>query len=243
MQHQLLYKDLARYYDLLYSFKDYKKEAQAIKTLIQKYKKSSGRDLLDVACGTGYHALYLSRNFKVTGIDLNNQMLKLAQKRVPSATFRLGNMANFKLNTKFDAITCLFSSIGYIKEPRKLQATINNFAMHLKPGGVVLLEPWLRRSTYKPLASDLTTYLSDKIKIARVSVSRIRGNDSVLEMNYLIAENGEIKYFRDRHELAMFEPKVFLKYMKKAGLSAKFIRHAKPTRRGLFVGVRSLHSL
>lgn len=39
-------KDLAKYYDLLYSFKDYKSESIKIKSLVDKHKKSQDNDLL-----------------------------------------------------------------------------------------------------------------------------------------------------------------------------------------------------
>lgn len=51
---QTPYTDLARYYDLIYSWKDYQKEAATIQRLIVKYKRSKGNDLLEVACGTAY---------------------------------------------------------------------------------------------------------------------------------------------------------------------------------------------
>ena len=55
MKHQLLYKDLAKYYDLIYEWKDYKKEVEKIEGIIKKTKKSRGKDLLEMACGTAHH--------------------------------------------------------------------------------------------------------------------------------------------------------------------------------------------
>ncbi len=49
MPKQILYTDLARYYDLIYSWKDYQKEAATIRRLIAKHKRSKGNDLLEVA--------------------------------------------------------------------------------------------------------------------------------------------------------------------------------------------------
>jgi hypothetical protein len=46
MEDQLLYKDLARYYDLIYSYKDYQKESEEIIRLIKQYKTSPGDNLL-----------------------------------------------------------------------------------------------------------------------------------------------------------------------------------------------------
>ena len=52
MADQALYKELAKYYDLIYSFKDYKKESEILVKLIRKYKQSDDKSLLDVGCGT-----------------------------------------------------------------------------------------------------------------------------------------------------------------------------------------------
>src|SRR2546422_7047530 len=58
-----MYRQLANYYDEIYHFKNYQKEAGKIDALIQRHKKSSGNRLLDVACGTGNHIEYLKQHF------------------------------------------------------------------------------------------------------------------------------------------------------------------------------------
>jgi hypothetical protein len=40
MSRKSVFKELAQYYDLIYSWKDYRKEADKIKSLIKKHKKS-----------------------------------------------------------------------------------------------------------------------------------------------------------------------------------------------------------
>ena len=54
-----MYKELAKYYDLIYWRNDYKKELNTIRKLIKKYKMAEGNSLLEVACGTGKHLEYL----------------------------------------------------------------------------------------------------------------------------------------------------------------------------------------
>ena len=52
MKKQLLYKDLAGYYDLIYSKKNYRGASNKLIELIRKYKRSEGDELLEFACGT-----------------------------------------------------------------------------------------------------------------------------------------------------------------------------------------------
>ena len=88
MAEQSLYKELAKYYDLLYSWKDYQKESEKIIKLILKHKKSKGNNLLEVACGTGHHLQYFKDKFSCFGIDINEEILNVAKNKVPNVKFK-----------------------------------------------------------------------------------------------------------------------------------------------------------
>jgi len=239
MKKQLIYKDLAKYYDLIYSWKDYKKESEKVKALISKYKKSEGNRLLEVACGTGRHLEHLRNDFSCTGIDISSSMLKVARKRLEGITFKKADMVNFNPKKKFDVITCLFSSIGYVKTYSNLNKTIQNFARHLKKGVVVVIEPWFQRATYELGTPHMTIYEDEDTKVARVSISKIKGNISIVDMHYLIGEKDkEIKYFVDRHEVGLFDVDKTLDIMKKSGFQAKFLKQSLTLDRGIFVGIK-----
>lgn len=241
MKKQVLYGQLAKYYDLIYSFKDYKKEAVRIKALVSKYKKSEGKELLDVACGTGHHLNYLKDEFSCTGVDNSREILEIARKNNEGIAFEDADMTTMDLGKRFDIITCLFSSIGYVKTHSNLEKTIQNFAKHLKEGGVVLIEPWFTKSAYIPGSPHMETHDGKDIKIARLSVPRAKGNLSVIDMHYLIAERDEdVKYFLDRHELGLFEVDQTLKILEDAGLRSRFVKHGLVDKRGMFVGTKQL---
>src|SRR5262245_47874992 len=110
MDQQTIFKDLARYYDLLYAWKDYEQEAANIRRLIARHKKSSGRDLLEVACGTGQHAARLKNDFSIIATDLNEGMLRIARRRCKGVRFRRADMTTLDLGRTFDVILCLFGS-------------------------------------------------------------------------------------------------------------------------------------
>jgi len=239
MQKQILYTNLARYYDLIYSWKDYQKEVAAIRRLITKCKRSKGNDLLEVACGTGRHTQYLKDKFRVLGTDISTGMLGVARRNIKGVRFQQADMVTLNLGKEFDVITCLFSSIGYVKTSADLKRTLQNFARHLKKGGVVIIEPWLTEKIFKTGLPHMTTYGDDHIKIARLDVSKARGNVSILGMHYLVAEKDRtVKHFVDRHELTMFGPQQILRFMRQAGLRAKFIRNGLMKGRGLYIGVK-----
>ena len=80
------------------------------------------------------------------------EMLEVARARHPEITFHQGDMRTFDLGRRFDVVTCLFSSIGYLRSPSDLRAAVINMARHLQPGGVLIIEPWLTEETWTPAA-------------------------------------------------------------------------------------------
>ena len=85
----------------------------------------------------------------------------------------------------------------------------------------------------------MNTYNSDEIKIARQSVSKIDGDISRFEMHYLVAKKGDkVSYFKDMHELGLFDVAKTLEIMKDAGLDTKYLKKGLETRRGLFIGTK-----
>ncbi|MFX1417860.1 MAG: class I SAM-dependent DNA methyltransferase [Promethearchaeota archaeon] len=236
---RIMYKKLAKYYDLIYSFKDYKAEVKTIKNLIEKYKKSSGNKLLDVGCGTGKHLEYLKDKFSCTGCDINSEILEIAKNNVNDVFFTQADMVNLDLKNKYDIILCLFSGIGYVKTYDNLNKTILNFANHLEKGGVVIIEPWFTKSTYDVGRPGMTTYDGEDIKIARLNDTKLENHISIMEMHYLIAErNKAVEYFVEKHELGLFEINDFLEFMTKAGLKAEYLKDGLMEKRGLYLGIK-----
>ena len=87
----------------------------------------------------------------------------------------------------------------------------------------------------------MLTYKGKDINICRVNVSKIKGNTTILDFHFLIAEkNKEVKYFRDVHELGLFDTNKTLDFMKKSGLTAKFIEIGERKDRGMYIATKPL---
>ena len=82
-----MYPKSARYYDAIYAFKDYAKEAERLHTLVLEHKRSDGVRLLDVACGTGNHLEHLRDHYQVEGVDLDHDMHAIASHKSPIFPF------------------------------------------------------------------------------------------------------------------------------------------------------------
>jgi ubiquinone/menaquinone biosynthesis C-methylase UbiE len=226
----------ARFYDAIYSFKDYALEAAQLNEAIKSHKRSEGNQLLDVACGTGKHLKEFSRWYEVEGIDLDANLVEIARNRLPSIPLHRGDMRTFDLGKRFDVVTSLFSSIGYMTTDADMRQAISNMARHLKPGGVLLVEPWLYREHYKSPHLHLLTVDVDDLKIARMSNGKRRGDVSVIDFEYLIMTFDETIRESERHEMGLYSPEEYESAMAEAELATDY-DPIGPMGRGLFLGV------
>jgi ubiquinone/menaquinone biosynthesis C-methylase UbiE len=238
MRHEKMYTELAGYYDASLSWKNYRAECALVHELIKDNKKSRGRDLLDVACGTGNHIRYLKKHYRVTGLDRNTGMLKIAADKFPGVEFAQADMTFFRLPRTFDAIICLYASIAYARSHSNLVKTINNISRHLKKGGVSIIEPFMSKDEYvegKPFARFVD---EPDLKIARMNVNRRRADVAILEFHFLVATNAGVRHFRDRHEVGLFDRDEVQQAMEDSGLHTKFVKTGFQKDRGLFLGVK-----
>jgi ubiquinone/menaquinone biosynthesis C-methylase UbiE len=137
-------------YDALYTWKDCKAEAVRLKAFIGSNLKSPGRTLLDVACGTGGHIPHLRDAFTIEGLDLDPAMLEIARRKHPDIPFHQGDMAGFDLGRQFDVVASLFSSIAHVETSDRLMLAIASMARHVRPGGVLIVEPYISPEAWKP---------------------------------------------------------------------------------------------
>jgi len=234
-----MYTDLAEFYDATYSSKDYRKEAARVADFARRAGRSGGREWLDVACGTGRHLEYLSRQFHCTGVDASPQMLRVARRRLRGVRLLRGDMRSLRLGRQFDVISCLFSGIGHVRTLAALRQTIRTFAQHLKPGGVLLFEPWFSRETWIPGMVHLLTASTPNLTIARMSFSSVRGNQSVLEMHYLVGRKGRgVLHAAVTEYSGLFDRGTTLRFLREAGLQPRYLHRGLLPGRGLFIAVR-----
>ncbi|MBS1955853.1 MAG: class I SAM-dependent methyltransferase [Cyanobacteria bacterium SZAS-4] len=227
----------ANLYDALYAeTKDYAKEVSRLHELITQHKTSSGRKLLDVACGTGQHLFFLKNHYEVEGLDINPDFIEISQKKLPQATIHKQNMMSFELPTKFDVITCLFSSIGYTKTYDCLASTLLNMRKHVKPGGLLIIEPWYTPSTFKPGHFTATIQEIDGGKVVRTNHWSQENGHSQGDSQFLVVNSSGIKHISEKHVLGLFSKESYTEALEAAGLKVVYDEHGL-IGRGLYVGI------
>ena len=235
-----MFERSAHVYDLLYSFKDYEAEARDLVSLIRARNPGAG-SLLDVACGTGKHLELLRSEFPdVAGVDLNAELLAIAHERLPDVPFTEADMRTFDLGRTFDAVTCLFSSVGYLRDEADLAEAVARMAAHLEPGGALIVDGWVRLDAWWPGTNvNALAETADGVAAARVARTWREGDRSVLDLRYLIAtaDNG-FEQEQERHELTLFTDEAYRAAFEAASLEPEVV--ASPMQdRDRYVAVRS----
>ena len=229
----------ARFYDALYSWKNYPAEAHYIKEMVDR-RAPHAVSLLDVACGTGAHLEHLVDSFQVSGLDLDPELLAIARARVPSADLHVGDMATFDLAQRFDVVICMFSSIGYVRSLDRLTQAAQALARHLEPRGLLMLEPWFGPGEFEDGRVDTLVGRSGDLTIERVARSRLEGRDSIIEFDYTVADSSGVKErFSESHVLGLFAREEYDKAIEGAGLGHLEWDESGPTGRGLVTATKT----
>jgi SAM-dependent methyltransferase len=216
-----VYGKVARIYDLLYTgtgIKDYPAESDALRAIIQE-SSPGARTLLDVACGTGAHLAILRRWYEVEGADLSPEMLEVARARLRDVPLHVADMRTLDLPRKFDAVTCLFSAIGYVTEPAEMWSTIQRLANHVAPGGVLIVDGWVRPEDW---ADDYRggpdVAADDETMVVRLSLTRRTGSITEMDMHHLVRDAEGIDHFVEHHRLALVPTAEYMGAFEAAGL-------------------------
>ncbi len=101
---------------------------------------ASGASILDVGCGPGHQAKYLiEHGFKVTGIDLSEEMIKIAQKACPTGQFLVKDIISpLEMDTSFDGVYAKASLLHIPKN--EIASVLKNITESLKSGGYLYVE-------------------------------------------------------------------------------------------------------
>lgn len=232
------YDEMGGLYDRLYAWKDYAAEVECLFDVIRE-RHPEARSLLDAACGTGRHLELLGRQFKAEGFDLSPAQLEVARRRLPEMPLQLADLRSVALGRRFDVVTCLFGSLGYLRSVEELEGAVGNLAAHLEPGGLLLAEPWISPEAWREGTPHALFIDEPELKIARLNTSARRGRLSVLDLHHLVATPAGTRHFVEHHELLLSTREEQRTAFEKAGLEADFDERGL-SGRGLWIARRPL---
>jgi len=191
--------------------------------MIEKHAKREVRTLLNLGCGGGKNAHNLKRHYEVTGLDLSLAMLANARTLNPECTFVQGDMREFSLPTRFDAIL-IDDAVSYMTSKEDLRRLFRAAYRHLEAGGVMVVSPDGTKETFEQNETRVF-HAEAKAKPEGVDVVFIENNydpdptDDTYDglILYLIRENGKLRVEVDHHTLGIFAADVWPTLLREVG--------------------------
>ena len=208
----------ARYYDLLYSDKDYAAEADYVARTIQSAAPDT-RSILELGSGTGRHGrLLAAKGFNVWGVERSPDMVALAGSASTSRTgtrgtfnCTVGDARSIDFGRMFGAVIALFHVVSYQASDADLQAIFAAAARHLVPGGVFLFDVWHGPAVLAQRQERREKRVADgKLEVIRTARPQIDTDRNTVQVNYEIEcrerDTGAVERFAEDHLIRYLFP-------------------------------------
>ncbi len=163
------YSKFAEYYDTIYNeIVDYKSQTSFLEKIFAKFHKGRVRSILDMGCGTGnFTLLFGERGYVATGIDLSDEMIRVAKDKKDADDRKYKNVQFLKMDmreiqlgdNRYDIATVLFGGFGYLLEYGEVRKFLAGTKRHLKKDGLLIFEFW-HVSGVRPEGSSRSGYVS-----------------------------------------------------------------------------------
>ena len=224
-----IFTKLAKYYDIFYGSRNIEHDIDFLEHIFREFTKLRIRDVLDLGCGTGDHALELAkRGYRVIGLDISREMIRIANikkelSNVINVEFRVHDIRDFDLGRKFDAIIALYGVISYLVTNKDIVSVLRNVRRHLVNDGLFIFDFWHlpgQIKHYKPFS--IWKYEVDENEVvAKLELMSIDITRCVIKIAYEVQHLSQgipIDSVFEEHELRLLTIPEIAHYLDEADL-------------------------
>jgi ubiquinone/menaquinone biosynthesis C-methylase UbiE len=217
------YEQFAYLYDELMRDAPYDKWVAFVFERLNEYG-IEGKDLLDLACGTGELSVRFAKHgFHVTGVDLSSDMLAVARNKAEaqkvSISFFEQDMSELEGLGPFTTICIFCDSLNYLQSEEKIRNTFLKAAQNLNRDGILFFDV---HSLYKMNEIFVNqTYTANEEHIAYIwNIFQGAFPNSVEhDLSFFVQDQADGKYNRidEFHEQRTFPVEQYSQWLKEAG--------------------------
>ena len=210
------YRNSAQYYDMWNGWKNYGREVDSFCELAAKILGHPLNSVLDLACGTGKHAVeFAQKGIKTTGVDLSEAMLAVANEKAQNRdlviNFLPGDIADIQLQDQFDAAAVFFGGFMYLLTDEQVLRFLQHMDAMIVPEGFIYLELWNTQGFRLEQTKGNYTYGSvtreGDLKLIVLSTNNLEintGIDNLSDEYYVIQGERVIANFKELHQLRTY---------------------------------------
>lgn len=180
-----MYKIFSKLYDKFMKYSDYGAWENQMEELI-KEGKPNGNTLLDIGCGTGELLLRMAKNYKCDGMDLSEDMLKIAFKKLKhrEVGLFLGNMIDFDTGKTYDIMVSLFDTVNHILTLDELECHFKSVYKSLNPNGIYIFDVVDRKFMNEMFPNDL--FVDNRKDLTCIWEHEIDGDIDYIDATYFL---------------------------------------------------------
>ena len=139
------YTSLSLFYDAFMQDVDYSAWCDFYEQAFARFSTGNVENIADIGCGTGNITVPLAqRGYKMTGLDLSEEMLALAEQKAQEAgvSVRLlgSDMRSFSLGFRADAAICSFDCVNYLLKTADVEAAFYRAHENVEKGGLFIFD-------------------------------------------------------------------------------------------------------
>ena len=202
------------------------RELPFLEALLAEYE---ARTVLDVACGTGRHAIALAQQgYAVAGADVSQEMISRARENAKEARVEVDfAVAGFgalrqAMARQYDALLCLGNSLPSVPDEVALGRALEDMAQVLRPGGLLIIQNlnydrlWPKRQRFLPLEA----HRENDQEWLFLRFVDFHQQSLTFNMVVLHKQNGSWNYWAESTELHPIFNRDLFRLLKQSGLAS-----------------------
>ena len=199
----------------VYSHRDESEAARLVGLIVQTFNLKSDSKILDMACGSGRHAvIFAKKGFDVTAVDLSQRLMSEAKENATQndikIDFVLSDILDFETTKRFNLALNHFTSFGYFDNDEENFRLILKAYDLLMDGGYFIIDYFNRNYLLKNL---IPTSVFSENGLRIIQKRSIQENRVV--KNISIDGNGLVEEFYESVRLYSYDE--MIASIKKAG--------------------------
>ena len=222
----------SKFYDQIYSKKNYIEEVKFLHSIFLKYKKNNPW-IIDIGCGTGQHLIQLLKlGHNVTGVDKSGDMINLARQKLKENGFEKNKIFQMDakdvhmISMKFDFAILMFNVVGYIED---LKQFFLNLKKILNKDAVIIFDFWDGKAIkkQKPIPTKKIFKQKKSVLIKKSKGEIIDSNLLKVEIDLEIEEQGEKFFDKEIHFVRYYYLDKLKKIFLENGYNVSFLKNKK----------------